>query len=669
MPKITAKIGKYTVVGKIAKGGMGALYLAKHPTLKRHVILKQLTLRGGRGFIERFKREASLMIDFRDEHIVPVYDHFKTGSSYYIVMEYVDGISLDQLIHNREKLSSEAALLIFLEICKGLKYAHDKDVIHRDIKPANILISKRGEVKLVDFGIATSNQAVDDGLTKTGMTLGTPSYMSPEQIADTSKVDKRADIYSMGVMLYEMATGVKPFPSEFNMETINLINKGIYENPKKKHPSIPGIFKRVIKKTMNHKISRRYKDVQYLISLLSKYSRRYRDQKEINDDIKDYLSGSETAISNSIKVGSKKMGLGLKLVSIITAFVLIASGSAYFYFKGYYYEYFKNKIYGSLEVRASVGPDFYKDPELIYAVTHITSTDPEDRTDLQEDEDIISRSYRLTASNTVFFIPFIKQILFREKENTQVETNMLTTKTLYLPAGNYNMELYLENQKYYKSFYLNPRKIQKEDIKTYEKRTIQFDLADTGSKHVSFAIDIFDSQSAESIYKKADISFYLEDEKKWIDWKKYNNSKKLKKYLNNRLLSGKDYSFKITAPGYYPKNITFHVEKDLDSALIEVGMIKEPGILRIESNFKGLELLIDNRKENYVGEMKKDFIRYGKTTEGMREFILMEGNYILTVEKDKKHVENLQFSISPKKTTIVDVSYSTDEKELQIYKR
>ena len=205
MPKQITKVGKYNIVELIAKGGMGALYKAKHPTLKRFVILKQLTLRGGSGFILRFKREASLMIDFRNERIVQVYDHFREGSSYYIAMEYVEGKSLDKLIEERGFISNEAAVLIFTEICKGLKYAHDKGVIHRDIKPANILISNEGEVKLVDFGIATSKEGDDDGLTKAGMTLGTPAYMSPEQIADTRKVDKRADIYSMGVVFYEKA--------------------------------------------------------------------------------------------------------------------------------------------------------------------------------------------------------------------------------------------------------------------------------------------------------------------------------------------------------------------------------------------------------------------------------------------------------------------------------
>jgi serine/threonine protein kinase len=154
MPKQLTRVGKYVIVDKMAKGGMGSVYKAKHPTLKRYVILKQLTLRGSAGISERFKREAQLMIDFRHENIVPVYDHFRSGSSYFIAMEFVDGTSLDRLIAERGRLSTEAAILIFTEICKGLKYAHDKGVVHRDIKPANILISNQGEVKIVSVHVS-----------------------------------------------------------------------------------------------------------------------------------------------------------------------------------------------------------------------------------------------------------------------------------------------------------------------------------------------------------------------------------------------------------------------------------------------------------------------------------------------------------------------------------
>lgn len=659
MARQTAKIGKYTVVGKIAKGGMGTLYLAKHPTLKRLVILKQLTLRGGGGFIERFKREASLMIDFRDEHIVPVYDHFRAGSSYYIAMEYVDGTSLDKLIREKGQLSNEAALLIFYEICRGLKYAHDKDVIHRDIKPANILISKEGEVKLVDFGIATSKEAYDDGLTKAGMTLGTPSYMSPEQITDTRKVDNRADIYSMGVMLYEMLTGGKPFPTEFNAETINLINRGIYEDPKKKNPSIPGILKRIIKRTMNPRISRRYKDIQYLLNIISKFTRRYRDQKDINNDIKRYLSEPEATLSTSIKIGKKKTSFSLKLTIGIIILALLASGGLFLYFKGYFYEYFKNKEYGSIMVRAVIPADYYKETARIYAFVHLTGSDTEAGSEAGV------HSYRLFSSEGMLFYK-AKELLFKEKEGEETENNVLSTKTIYLPAGNYSMELILENQKYYKSFYLNPREIQKQDIKTYTKRIIRFDLKESGPKPISIIINAFDGETGESIYEKADISFYLEDDKKWIDWKKFNSSKKLKRYLSRRLKSGKNYSFKFKAPHYYPGTAQFYVESGLDSALVEVGLIKKPGKLVIESDFVGLEILIDNRKESYMGEMKKDFIKYGRTTAGVKEFVLPEGNYILTVKKDERHAEHHQFEITPEQTTAVKISYNTEEKKIQI---
>jgi serine/threonine protein kinase len=278
MSRPLKKVGKYEVIELIAKGGMGAVYKAKHPTLKRFVILKQLTLRGGSGFIRRFKREASLMIDFRNEHIVQVYDHFKEGSSYYIAMEYVDGTSLDKLIEKRGVLSNEAAVLIFLQMCSGLKYAHDLGVIHRDIKPANILISREGEVKLADFGIATSKEMDEDGLTQAGMTLGTPAYMSPEQIADTKNVDRRADIYSMGVVLYEMLTGEKPFPSSFTPEAISQINKGSYIRPRVLNPTVPKAVHKVIKKSMHHKVSKRYKDLQTVINVLCRYTRKYGNQ-------------------------------------------------------------------------------------------------------------------------------------------------------------------------------------------------------------------------------------------------------------------------------------------------------------------------------------------------------------------------------------------------------
>ncbi len=172
------KIGKYQNAVLLAKGGMGAIYKADHPTLNQPVVLKMLTLTGNDQFTQRFQREATIMMGFQHVNIVNYFDHFKTAKSYCMVMELVDGCSVAQLLDKHRYLDDDVALLILRDTLRALVFAHEKGVVHRDIKPANILISKAGEVKLTDFGIA-HNQAVDtDGLTKEGMTLGTPSYMA-----------------------------------------------------------------------------------------------------------------------------------------------------------------------------------------------------------------------------------------------------------------------------------------------------------------------------------------------------------------------------------------------------------------------------------------------------------------------------------------------------------
>lgn len=660
MPKQITKVGKYDIVRKIAKGGMGAVYLAKHPTLKRYVILKQLTLRGGGGFVQRFKREASLMIDFRTEHIVPVYDHFKVGSSYYIVMEYVDGVSLDGLIEESGGLSNEAALLIFSEICRGLKYAHDKDVIHRDIKPANILISKQGAVKLTDFGIATSKEAEEEGLTKVGMTLGTPAYMSPEQITDTSKVDMRADIYSLGVMFYEMLTGKKPFPSRFAPDAIDQINRGIYVKPRKINPSIPRAFVRIIKRTMNNKIGKRFKDLGLVLNILEKYTKKYRNQREINADIKRYLEGKEITLPTAMKVGKKRHRRGGILIGVtvgLAALTALFFGGVFCYYRGYYYEYFKAKEYGKIEVTASIPGEYFKEARLIYAYALLRY---QDRDSEEAGEGQSEYHYRLTPERGRLPIPF------RKKEEEQEEEKLLTTSVLYLPAGNYELELYLENQKYFKSFYLFPRIIQKENLDTEEKRNLDFRITQSAPKQISIGHRVSDIETGRSLYDVTDISFYLEDQDRWIDWKFYSSSERLRRYLEGKLESGMWYRFRYKAPDYLEVDTKLYVESSLDSAQVDIGLVRKTGKVVIESDHAGLDILIDNREESYIGERLKDFVSYGATVDGEKEFMLPEGNYTVTVQKGSRVVQNAQFRIASEKVTRLKVSYDAVEKSLEL---
>ena len=236
-----SEIGKYKITGIVAKGGMGVVYKAIHPSLKRYVVIKKLTSRGKGASTnaERFKREAPILLDLQSPYIVHLFDYFTEDRYRYMVEELVDGFSCDKLIKKQVSLPVPLAMLIMQDSCYGLKYAHSKKVIHRDIKPGNILISKRGEIKITDFGIASDESEREDNLTREGIALGTPAYMPPEQFDDSSSVDNRADIYALGISLYEMLAGTKPYPGDFTADNINRIKKGKFIRLRKINRKIP----------------------------------------------------------------------------------------------------------------------------------------------------------------------------------------------------------------------------------------------------------------------------------------------------------------------------------------------------------------------------------------------------------------------------------------------
>jgi serine/threonine protein kinase len=195
----------------LGRGGMGAVYKARQPRLDRVVALKILSpeKQGNQKFADRFEREARALAKLHHPNIVTVYDFGEVDGNFYLLMEFVDGLSLRQLLQSR-KLSPPEALAIVPKICEALQYAHEQGIVHRDIKPENILMDKDGRVKIADFGIA---KILGDGggsnLTAEQV-IGTPHYMSPEQIEKPQTVDHRADIYSLGVVFYEMLTGELP---------------------------------------------------------------------------------------------------------------------------------------------------------------------------------------------------------------------------------------------------------------------------------------------------------------------------------------------------------------------------------------------------------------------------------------------------------------------------
>jgi serine/threonine-protein kinase len=349
MAELPEYIGKYRIESLVARGGMGAVLKAVHPTLKRYVVLKKLTMRGSTSIAERFKREARILMDFKHDNIVQVFDHFKEGNSNYMVLEYVDGTSLDQLIKKQRSLSSELSLFIVLQVCKALAYAHSMGVIHRDVKPGNILISRKGEIKLADFGIAASEDDNDAGLTKEGMTLGTPCYMPPEQIENSKNVDKRADIYSVGVMLYEMVTGKKPYPGNFSAETLVMIRKGRYRRAGRINGRVHPFVDRLIRTLMQPDPARRFQNMDRLVIVIERYLRRYRSEPIVNALV-GLMHGSIADEPRYPKARRKRSVLPLLLI-ILGA---LSAGGWYAWHAGYVYRWAMPDSYGQLRLTVRV---------------------------------------------------------------------------------------------------------------------------------------------------------------------------------------------------------------------------------------------------------------------------------------------------------------------------
>jgi len=204
---------QFEILELLGRGGMGVVYKARQKQLDRLVALKILPPSEAHAadFVARFTREARSLAKLSHPNIVTVYDFGESGGLYYFIMEYVDGANLRQMMQAKQ-LTAQQALAIVPKICDALQFAHEEGVMHRDIKPENILLDKKGRVKIADFGLAKllRREQADHTLTMSGMTLGTPRYMAPEQMDKPESVDHRADIYSLGVVFYEMLTGELP---------------------------------------------------------------------------------------------------------------------------------------------------------------------------------------------------------------------------------------------------------------------------------------------------------------------------------------------------------------------------------------------------------------------------------------------------------------------------
>jgi serine/threonine protein kinase len=266
----------YEIIREIGRGGMGAVYLANDKRLDRQVAIKVLQLdpsldnAASTEIIQRFQKEARAIAKLNHPNIVSIYDIGEENSRYYMVIELLEGQALSNMVERKERLSHDSVLSIGIQICAALSYAHKNGIVHRDIKPANIMFSQENIAKLTDFGIA---QLGNDklSLTQAGSILGSILYIPPEQLIDSRKVDKRADIYSLGVTLFQLFTGRLPFEGETVAEVITKILNQEVPSMRSFDPAIPEHLDEIILKAMKKEPTERYEEVSELGKALTNY--------------------------------------------------------------------------------------------------------------------------------------------------------------------------------------------------------------------------------------------------------------------------------------------------------------------------------------------------------------------------------------------------------------
>jgi len=255
------KLGKYEIERSIGKGSAANIYLARQNLLGRKLVIKELLpLHASNDkIIVRFQREARLASKLSHETIVHVYDYWVRNNAYFIAMEYVPGKTLKEILERCHHLPCHIAAVMVYQICRGLAEAHASGVVHRDLKPANVMISRTGQVKILDFGIAHFHQ--EEPMTALGAVLGTYHYMSPEQALGKA-VTPASDLFSLGILFYEMLTGVKPFARD---EKGDVLEKIVHKQPVRAariNPAVPQSFSRILRRCLRKKAKHRFQQAR-----------------------------------------------------------------------------------------------------------------------------------------------------------------------------------------------------------------------------------------------------------------------------------------------------------------------------------------------------------------------------------------------------------------------
>lgn len=481
--EVPALIGKYKVQSKIAQGGMGVVYKAIHPSLKRDVVIKKMAMKSSSMAKERFKKEAQILLDMQSPYIVHLFDYFTEGPYRYMVEEFVDGLALDKLIKKQTIVDPLVALLILQDACFALKFAHSKGIVHRDIKPANILISRRAEVKLADFGIASDENDDPNDKTQSGVTLGTPAYMPPEQFENSSTVDNRADIYALGIMLYEMVTGTKPYPSEYSKENIARIKKGKYISPKTIDKTIPHVICKLIKKMLKPKAKHRFQSVNPIIKIIKKYLKNY-DTHAIRVELAKIVISQKPY--KVVEFNKKKNPWKIGLVAILSLGAVIFT-SFTLWSQGFIHKYILRGFYSPVVLTMKM-------PETSSPASQLSAKAIFFKFGQKIEE--VKDSERIFEEGYVFKKGISTQRLTSKNKN-------YVTKPIYLVPGEYRVKIVIGSNVWWKSFSVDKN-----------EKIIEVDNFKHIKRPISAFFTAFDSKTGVDITKNTKFTVLYKE--RWV---------------------------------------------------------------------------------------------------------------------------------------------------------
>ena len=548
-------IGKYKVLGIIAKGGMGVVYKAIHPSLKRYVVIKKMTARGHAGDAGRFKKEAQLLLDLQSPYIVHLFDYFTEAGYRYMVEELVDGIALDALIKRQTSLPVPLAMLLMQDACYALKYAHSKGIVHRDIKPGNILLSKRGEIKLADFGIASDHAEGGSGnvalknlaesaatvttgdLTQSGVALGTPAYMPPEQFEDSARVDHRADIYALGIMLYEMVTGSKPYPGSMSLDTLKVIKKGRYISPRKIDKTVPKEVCHLIHKMIRPKAKNRYQSIDAVLRQIKKYLRHY-DTHELRVQLAKSVVAGKVYTFAAEALAQKDRGRRI-IKRVILGLAAAAACFAGLWYCGLIHKSLLSKWYSEVDIELEMPRSLYQNMDL-----------PARAFFFENDGDSIPE---VRGADRVFFErgkAFYEKLIFWSPklvaERPAARNKTYSLRPVFLKKGSYRVKVVVGPYVWWKSF-----TVADEDI------LLKCDFLKNQKRNLSIQTFACDRESGADLKEKAQFKIFYKN--KW---------QPLEEVPLDALESGTVWKIRAEAEGYKSEEFSLLIDWYQDSLMI-----------------------------------------------------------------------------------------------------